>query len=568
VNPSTALARVVVDELVRGGVGHIVLAPGSRSAPLAYAAYDAASAGRLRLHVRVDERGAGFLALGLARATGTPAVVVTTSGTAVANLHPAVLEAHHDAVPLLVVSADRPPELRGVGANQTADQRQLFGPALRLWLEVGPAEERIGSVAVWRSTVARAVVTAAGGVGHPGPVQLNVALREPLVPDPDGPATGEGEDWTEPLAGRVGGRPWTRAPRLSVRGPVGGPAPLILDRLTPTLVIAGHGAGTAARGIAEDADWPLLAEPASGSWGGPQLVPAGDFLLRSKEFMAANPPRRVVVVGRPTLSRAVRDLLADARLEVVAIAGHAPEWADPARDVRVVATGIQTRGRAHPRWARTWRLAGAEAWLAVHDAIDAEPFPTEPGIARDLVSAIPRGSTLLLASSQPIRDVALAAAPRADLRVLANRGVSGIDGTLSTAIGAALGGTGPTFALVGDLAFVHDSNALAIGPDEQRPTLTIVVVDNDGGGIFGLLEQGRPDLAEPFERLFATPVRVDLAMLCGAYGVTHQVVTSSAKLREALAEPDGLRVLQVVTDRRQARGVHERLLAAALDRLR
>ena len=563
-NPSTALARVLVDELVRCGVREAVLAPGSRSAPLAFALHAADAAGRLRLHVRIDERSAGFLALGLAKASGTPAVVLTTSGTAVANLHPAVLEGAHAGVPLLVLTADRPPELRGVGANQTVDQLGLFGAAVRLFVELGAPEQRAGQNAYWRSVVCRAV--AAGG-----PVHVNLALREPLVPEP-------GEGWPEPLDGRPGGRPWTSVLPPAPAGPV------VDDLPARTVVVLGDAparTAAAAVALAEARGWPVVAEPSARLAAGPCLLPGGDLLLRGG-FVAAHRPDRVLAVGRPTLSRAVARLLAAAPLDVVS-AGLG--WTDPAgQAVRVLPAvptppvggpggpvGPPTRGDAAPPeaggpdrdagWLAAWRDAATAARAAVDALLDG-PGLTEPAVAATLMDAVPAGSLLVCGSSKPVRDLFLAG-PRPGVSVLANRGVAGIDGTVSTAVGAALAAGGPAYALLGDLTFLHDANGLVIGPGEPRPDLTIVVVNNDGGAIFGLLEQGAAEHGPAFERVFGTPHGVDLAALCAATGTPHRRAGSRAELRAALAGPAGIRVVEVRTDRRAAAELDAAITAAA-----
>jgi 2-succinyl-5-enolpyruvyl-6-hydroxy-3-cyclohexene-1-carboxylate synthase len=567
VNPSTALARVLVDELVRCGVREAVLAPGSRSAPLAFALHAADAAGRLRLHVRIDERSAGFLALGLAKASGTPAVVVTTSGTAVANLHPAVLEAAHTGVPLLALTADRPPELRGVGANQTVDQLGLFGAAVRLFVELGAPEKRTGQNAYWRSAVCRAV--AAGG-----PVHVNLALREPLVPDP-------GEDWPEPLDGRPGGQPWTSVLPPAPAGPV------VDDLPARTVVVLGDapaGPAAAAVALAEARGWPVVAEPSARLAAGPCVLPGGDLLLRGK-FVATHRPERVLAVGRPTLSRAVARLLAAAPLDVVS-AG--PGWTDPAAHATRVlpavptptaastpAAAIPAAGRAGPAtgpdggpaaerdegWLPAWRVAAAAACAAVERLLDRGGL-SEPAVAATLMDAVPAGSVVVSGSSKPVRDLFLAG-PRPGVTVLANRGVAGIDGTVSTAVGAALAAAAPAYALLGDLTFLHDANGLVIGPGEPRPDLTIVVVNNDGGAIFGLLEQGAAEHGAAFERVFGTPHGVDLAALCAATGTPHRLVESRADLRDALARPAGIRVVEVRTDRRAAAELDAAITAAA-----
>jgi 2-succinyl-5-enolpyruvyl-6-hydroxy-3-cyclohexene-1-carboxylate synthase len=541
VNPSTALARVLVDELVRCGVREAVIAPGSRSAPLAFALHAADAAGRLRLHVRIDERSAGFLALGLAKASGRPAVVLTTSGTAAANLHPAVLEAAHAGVPLLALTADRPPELRGVGANQTVDQLGLFGPAAR-FAELGAPETRAGQNAYWRSAVCRAV--AAGG-----PVQLNLALREPLVPE-------AGEDWPEPLAGRAGGRPWTELV------PPAPPGPVADDLPARTVVVLGDApaaAVAAAVALAEARGWPVVAEPSARLASGSCVLPGGDLLLRGR-FPAAHPPDRVLAVGRPTLSRAVARLLASAPLDVV---GTGPTWTDPAHRATRVLPAVPTPadGRRDHAWLPGWRDAAEAAWAAVDRLLD-EAGVSEPGVAAAVMDAVPAGGLVVCGSSKPVRDLFLAG-PRPGVTVLANRGVAGIDGTVSTAVGAALAAPRPAYALLGDLTFLHDANGLVIGPGEPRPDLTIVVVNNDGGAIFGLLEQGAPEHGPAFERVFGTPHGVDLAALCAATGTPQCRVRTRAELAAALAPAAGIRVVEVRTDRRDAVELDAAITAAA-----
>ncbi len=532
-NPSTTHARLVVDELVRCGVTDAVLCPGSRNAPLSFAFHAAEAAGRLRLHVRIDERTAGFLALGLALRSGRPVPVCTTSGTAVANLHPAVLEASHAGVPLLVLSADRPPDVIGTGASQTIEQAGLFGGAVRLAVNAGigadPARER--------AFVDRVVAAATGASGGPpGPAHLNLPFAEPLVPDGAGEAP----------AGRPGGEPRTR-----VTPAVRQVAALPLDPSAPTLVIAGHGAP---EGLL-DLPVPVVAEPASPAW--PATVRTGPWLLGAAPALR---PAQVVVAGRPTLHRPVQRLLADPDVAVHALADpRGMPWTDVAGSVRAVGS----LPALHPdgSWTDRWRSADAAAADALDKALDDPAAPGGLRLARDLVAALPPGAQLVLGSSNPVRDVALAAVPRPDLTVLANRGVAGIDGTVSTAVGAALAHDGPAYALLGDLTFLHDTTGLVIGPDEPRPDLTIVVLNDDGGGIFGLLEQGAPQHAAAFERVFGTPHGVDLAALCAATGTRHALV-DLPDLAEALEPAPGLRVVEVRTGRRELRRGHAQLRAA------
>ncbi len=540
-NPSTVLARVLVDELVRGGVTEAVLSPGSRSAPLAFALHDADRSGRLRLHVRIDERSAAFLALGLAKASGRPVPVVTTSGTATANLHPAVLEASHAHVPLLLLTADRPPELRGTGANQTVDQIKLYGDAVRLFVEVGAPDDRAGQDASWRSMACRVLAAAAGFGGDPGPVHLNLAFREPLVPDLDG----AGRD----LGGRPGGLPWT----ARVVAP---PATVVDDLPARTLVVLGDATAqltAAALRLAEARGWPVVAEPSAGAGAGATLVAAAELVLGADEFVAAHRPDRVLVVGRPTLSRAVGRLVAGSACDVVAVGGS---WSDPARQADRVLPGVPvpapplSGGAApDPAWLAGWQAAGAAARAAVDEVLDVLPGLPEPVVAAEVLAAVT--GLLVVGSSKPVRDLFLAGA-RPGVRVLANRGAAGIDGTVSTAIGAALADGRPAVALLGDLTFLHDANGLIIGPGEPRPDLVIVVVNNDGGAIFGLLEQGAPGYEQAFERVFGTPHGVDLQALCAATGTAYTLVATREELRASLRPAAGLRVVEVLSDRRAA----------------
>src|SRR5690348_3725185 len=389
--------------MVRGGVREAVLCPGSRSAPLAYALQEADAAGRLRLHVRVDERSAGFLALGLAKLTRRPVPVVTTSGTAVANLHPAVLEASHAGVPLLVVTADRPPQLVGTGANQTVDQVGIFGGAVRLALTAAVSVDPERDNGSWRAAVCRAVAAALGP--PPGPVHVNVPFAEPLVPDGAGVAP----------AGRADATPWTAVPRRRLSA-----APLPLDPTAPTLVVAGAGAPPEVRG------WglPVVAEPASGVWDaglrtGPWLLGALADELR---------PAQVMVAGRPTLHRPVQRLLADPRVAVFALADpDGRPWTDVAGNVRAV--GGAPRWSPSSDWTTRWHDADVAAAKALDTALDDPAAPGGLRLARALVERLPPGALLVVGSSNPIRDVSLAAVPRGDVTVLANRGVAGIDGT-------------------------------------------------------------------------------------------------------------------------------------------
>ncbi len=572
--PSSALATVLVDELRRNDIREVVLCPGSRSAPLAYAVLAAEREGRVRLHVRVDERSAGFLALGLAAASGRPVAVVTTSGTAVVNLHPAVLEAHHGGVPLVVVSADRPHELRGTGANQTTLQPGVFGDATRYAADIPAPVVRPGLPPFWRSTVCRAVAAARGWTsGSPGPVHLNVCLREPLVPDEDAPP------WPDSLEGRPGGEPWVSTPLETRREPdASGPhvtAPRLAD-VERTLVVVGHARDPRVleRAVAWAAErgHPVVAEPFGPAAVRRAALPHGPLLLTASEWLEANLPDRVVVVGRPTLARPVVALLRHRGLRVDVV-GEPGQWPDPSHVAAAVhgpdaMAGQRGGSGEHPdatggAWATAWRAASE----SIADAVSRQPFPWPSGlaIAATVAAALPDDALLVVGSSNPVRDLDLAAPGAVGGEVLANRGLAGIDGLVSTAVGAALARPHhPVYALLGDLTAVHDSNGLLIGPGEPVPDLTLVVVNDDGGGIFTTLEPGAPEHAAHFERVFGTPTGTDLAALCRAHGVGHEVAATSADLADAVRRrPHGIRLVEVTVDRTGHRRAHADLRALA-----
>jgi len=580
--PSTALATVLIDEWVRCGVREVVLCPGSRSAPLAYAVQQAEREGRLRLHVRVDERSAGFLALGLAKLSRRPAVVVTTSGTAVANLHPAVLEAHHACVPLVVLSADRPAELRGTGANQTTVQPGLFAGALRWehdlppgWGGNGVATARdLGTQqAAWRSTVCRGWAAATGLAGDPGPAHLNVAFRDPLAPD----LRDHEEDPSErpdSLRGRADGEPWvalevTQGARTSTHG---------AREATRDLVVLGDlpdpADAQALLDVAQQRGWPVVAEP-FGTSDRRGVIPHGPLLLTDEAFVADHLPDRVHVVGRLTLHREIATLLRRPGVEVVQVTAMST-WTDPSHVVgRVQRLGDWLdaepagAGQAQRRWSEAWQAAGQDLARRVAGALNDEHHvqATGLGVAAAVARTLRDGDILVLGSSNPPRDLDLAddGSPRGIRTVVGNRGLSGTDGMVSSAVGIALSAPAGsrTVALLGDLTFLHDSNGLLIGPDEPRPELTVVVVNDDGGGIFATLDYGAPERAADFERVFGTPTGADLAALCRGYAVPHQLLPGIPELVEALAEPaTGIRVLEVPVDRGRHRDLRDRVRRA------
>ena len=558
--PSTQLARWLVDQLVERGMTDAVLCPGSRNAPLSFAL---AADERVTLHTRIDERTAGFLALGLTTGSRRPVAVVTTSGTAVGNLLPAVMEAHHTARRLVVVSADRPDRLRGTGANQTTQQAGIFGVfalAHDLTSAVLPGE--------------LAAVVAAACAG-PGPTQLNLQLDGDLLPPHPDPETW----WSrpEPVAVPVG------RTNPSTDGAVGagsgarrnGPATdraqsaqdgeaqrAVLTLGPRTVVVAGDGAGPAARLLAESANWPLVAEPTSGARIGRQAMRTGRLLLTTP---LRHEIERVVVVGHPTLSRPVTSLLSDPALEVLAVRGPDGVATDPGRVATVLDAVPTVEGPDDRAWFDAWRTADDLLGRLIDDGLpDGSPLAVAAVVGRAVVGH----ATLVVGSSNPVRDLDVMASPWTPHEhrfVVGNRGLAGIDGLVSTAVGVALGrpGASRTIAFLGDLTFVHDANGLVIGPHERRPNLTLVVLSDDGGAIFSTLEQGDSRYASAFERVFATPHGTDLGALCAAHHTPHERVTDLDRLAAALDEqPTGIRVLEVAVSRQ-----HRRDEAAWLRRL-
>jgi 2-succinyl-5-enolpyruvyl-6-hydroxy-3-cyclohexene-1-carboxylate synthase len=568
--PAVTAARALVADLVTRGVHDVVLAPGSRSAPLAYAVAEAADAGRITLHVRVDERAAGFLAIGLSKgAEGAPVAVVTTSGTAVANLHPAVLEASHTGLPLILLTADRPHELRGTGASQTTDQVGIFGAAVRFAVDV-PAPSGLQDPGVepgaepgaasaqelrdLRSVTGRAVSAALGfRSGNPGPVHLNLAFRDPLAP-------------SAPLPGLTADRAQEGYPEPDP--PLVVPAvlqhfasPVLPGDPARTVVVAGDGAGPEARQLAEAQGWPLFAEPSSGATGGPNAIAAYRLLLGSQDLAAS--VEQAVVLGRPTLSRPVQRLLGRADVAVTVVAPGAGPWPDAARNAAVVLPGVapawfEVSAPRPTEFLERWRAAGVRASRVLDEVTCDDAViggPTALSVARAVAGVLGPEDLLVVGSSNPVRDLELVLGlDGPGPAVLANRGLAGIDGTVSTAVGVALAAARRglrTRALLGDLTFLHDVGGLLRGPDEPRVDLEIVVVNDDGGSIFATLEHGAlaatgSAASATFERVFGTPHGSNLAQLCAGYGVDHQLVKDVPTLRHALQAPShGVQVIEV-----------------------
>jgi 2-succinyl-5-enolpyruvyl-6-hydroxy-3-cyclohexene-1-carboxylate synthase len=559
---ATAFATALVDEWARAECTHAVVAPGSRSAPLALAL---ARDDRIGVTVVHDERSAAFHALGIGLATGRPAVLCCTSGTAAANFHPAVLEAAHARVPMIVCTADRPPELRDTGAGQTIDQQKLYGDAVRWFADAGPPHTIEDAGATWRSLACRAVAAAAGPPA--GPVHLNLPFREPLVP------TGE------PLfdvPGRPDGRPWvvsTPAPRRADDATVQRLADEVRAH-SDGVLLAGWGAGVSAataQRFARAARWPLLADAVSNVRSGRLTVSTYEALLRDERFASDHRPSFAMRVGAPLTSKVANAWVARATRQLVIDPDDA--WLDPAHTaseraaaaaeplLAALADVLEADGASlHTGWLDGWLDAERHARAALDDVLDAAAAPFEGVIARDLASALPDGATLVVASSLPVRALEWCMAPRDGLRVLANRGVNGIDGFVSTTLGVAAASEtpAPVVGFCGDLCFLHDTNGLLRASGRAAVPATFVVVDNDGGGIFSFLPQR--DLPE-FETLFGTPHGLDLVDVARAHGVAADRVDDLTDLKDALSAQE-TRVLVLTVDRQRSVEHHRALWSA------
>lgn len=562
-NPALSFCATLVDEWARAGVTDAVVCPGSRSTPMALAL---ARDDRIALHVHHDERAAGFMALGIALASGRPAVVLTTSGTAAVELHPAVVEAHQARVPLIVCTADRPPELQGVGAPQTIDQVHLFGSAVRASFDPGPPGDATRDM--WRSMAAHAFIASTGI--PPGPVQVNLQLRDPLV--------GGAVDVPQ---GRRDGAPWHS--RLS--GTMS-PDAAMLDALFDVcdgrrgVIIAGAGAGDVASVVAfaHLVGWPVLADPRSACRiSDPAVVTHFDPLLRTglaDELV----PDVVMQLGDHPASKVLSNWTARSGATHVSVQPHG-SITDPQRitalnlvvDPAHLCRGAAERGgwaRSDDRWLACWSEAQRVAAVVISEVLGSYDELTEPGAARVLSEAMAPGSSLVVSSSMPVRDLEWYTAACEGVRVFSNRGANGIDGVVSTALGVALTGS-PTAVLVGDVAFLHDSNAL-VGATHRGVDLTMVVVDNDGGGIFSFLPQAELVDRATFEKLFGTPHGVDLTALAAVHGVTATRVRTVGGLAGALADSvgaGGVHLVVVESDRELNLAVHRELNSAVASAL-
>ena len=530
--PSVLAGAILLDELAALGVTDIVCCPGSRSAPLAYAAARLDSEGRVRLHMRLDERGAAYFALGIAKATSRAAAVITTSGTAVANLAPAMAEARHAGVPLVVLTADRPSTLVGTGANQTTDQVGIFGTIPLLVTRISAMDLAPDA---WRAAVRRAVVTAEGRLNsHPGPVQINVELTPPLVGDP-GPIP----------------------PGVPFRtDAVPGARPVALDPGPRTVIVAGDMPPAAGRRWAEEAQRaqiPLLAEPSSNARFGPAAVSSYRYLLAGFAPLI----ERIVVAGHPTLSRPVTALLSRKDVEIIAVDASGT-WPDPGWAASRVVPAVSF-GMGDPSWMGKW--ASADKEFRTH--MDADPSWSGPDLAAAVLEALNPDDALVLGASNPIRDADVAPIPARPHDVYANRGLAGIDGTIATAWGIAAGRREPVVALLGDLTALHDISSLARPAGEPEPHLTIVVADDGGGSIFSTMEYANQsgDLADWFERLFSLPMAADVAKIAQGFSVPVTEVADRAEFTRALAHRTGLTMVHA-TLARDSRSVQDKRMAA------
>ena len=579
--PAMADARSLAHALLAEGVREVVLCPGSRSAPLAEALADAADAGRLRLRVVLDERSAGFIALGVARAHALNghsrcAAVVTTSGTAVSNLHPAVSEADAAGIPLLVISADRPHELVGTGASQTTEQTKLFAPALRLGVDL-PADLAAdlgghAADAAITGQVRRAVAAATGTLSRdPGPVQINARFRPPLTAEDSAEGTAGG---AAPLAPAPPSPPAATAARAAVLAgtPAAGAGQQAGSGSSAQgrgIVVAGDTAhpavGSMARFLAEHLNWPLLAEPTSQARSGPQALSRYAELLGTPAGRAlAQQAEHLLVLGHPSLSRSITALLGREDLNVTVLTECA-RWTDVSgrarrvvpmdgpdhqpddaalRSARLVASlGLESADAA---WTDSWRRA-------VADLPEPDRSSSGDALARAVweASQAPGAPTLLLGSSMTVRRLDRLAQPGAAAPMaVANRGLAGIDGTIATGIGLWVASGEPVRAVMGDLAFLHDAMSLNRGVREEEADLQVIVVDDGGGAIFSHLEYARTTPAGRFERLFTAPQRADIAALAAALGARVHVPDDVEALRGLLAEPvDGVSVVVWETTR-------------------
>lgn len=492
-NTSTTLARTIVRQILEAGISDVVISPGSRNAPLSIAFYQAASQGLINLHTRIDERTAAFFALGIAKASQRPVPIVCTSGTAVANYHPAVLEASHTNQPLLILTADRPAELRRTGANQTTEQARIFGRAVRYFADISgaayPMELPFNSL-------------------KSGPVHLNIQFTEPLGPDDD-------SDWLEKLK--------KNPPRDFNRKSPG----TFYTKSTRGVLVVGHDrAGFEVEDVekfAEELGWPLIAEdPLSLK----SALSHASIFLTSQAITDELSPDTVIVIGRTTLSRSINRLISTARKTIVIDPRMLTVDSDRHADQKFTALPQIEVAPADSEYLERWKKYSARAAKKI---IDLSQW-SEALVAREIGAGLPKGVSLFISSSRPIRDIEGFATARSGVETFANRGLAGIDGNISTALGIA-SQREEAIAILGDLGFLHDITGLI---HNEKINLKIIVIDNNGGGIFSTLTHRG---TEGFERIFGTPHNLDIAKIANAFGVSTSLVQNQGELKTELSKP-------------------------------
>ena len=559
---TATFCATLVDEWLHCGVRHAVVSPGSRSTPIAL---EIANRQEIEMHIFHDERSAAFAALGIAKASGVPAILVCSSGTAAVEFHPAVVEAHHSETPILICTADRPAELQGVGAPQTIDQQNLYGVAIRKFVNAEVANDSESHT--WRHIARDLFATSLGDVQ--GPVHLNLRFREPLM-------------------GFATNLPPRDANDAVITKKVALPSSRSLRKLNKALesenglIIAGpenYRVESILR-LAETLGWPIIADPRSGTRVPNKLVVAGaDAILRDEDFSKRLRPDVVLRFGTLPASKVVNSWLSGSGANQVVIT-TTPSLTDPDRqcslhivsDIDELCAGLVSvhskesiRNRSLS-WLDKWIAAEDSAQKAINAALADEPGLTEPGVARAIYALVPEASHLVVSSSMPIRDVEWFGAPRNGLRVHANRGANGIDGVVSTAVGVALATRQPTTLLIGDIALLHDVNGL-INLASRKIDLRIVVIDNNGGGIFSFLPQAQTLDEAKFEKIFGTPHDANIKMLAQAHQINTHELTNISDLAEVLSQR-GPWLARVVTDRQENVKVHERINQMVASNLR
>ena len=559
---TATFCATLVDEWLHCGVRHAVVSPGSRSTPIAL---EIANRQEIEMHIFHDERSAAFAALGIAKASGVPAILVCSSGTAAVEFHPAVVEAHHSETPILICTADRPAELQGVGAPQTIDQQNLYGVSVRKFVNAEVADDSESHT--WRHIARDLFATSLGDVQ--GPVHLNLRFREPLM-------------------GFATNLPPRSASDAVITKKVALPSSRSLRKLNKALesekglIIAGpenYRVESILR-LAETLGWPIIADPRSGTRVPNKLVVAGaDAILRDEDFSKRLRPDVVLRFGTLPASKVVNSWLSGSGANQVVIT-TTPSLTDPDRqcslhivsDIDELCAGlVSVHSKEFVRkrslsWLDKWVAAEDSAQKAINAALADEPGLTEPGVARAIYALVPEASHLVVSSSMPIRDVEWFGAPRNGLRVHANRGANGIDGVVSTAVGVALATRQPTTLLIGDIALLHDVNGL-INLASRKIDLRIVVIDNNGGGIFSFLPQAQALDEAKFEKIFGTPHDANIKMLAQAHQINTHELTNISDLAEVLSQR-GPWLARVVTDRHENVKVHERINQMVASNLR